>query len=708
MAPRAAAAAAGLLLLLVAPANAARASMAVRGSGARAVRGTTPVKKVIELLKQLSAKVEDDGKKEAAAYDKYACFCKEQADQKLYAIEKSESIMSELSAESSQLQTEISDLSTGISGLASTISNLEGEIKNATDVRSTDNGVYLGREADTSGAISALKRAITSIKESKGQMGGKVALEAALLQVRAAAARTAVGHTQQKLLAAMAKGSQPGEAYDYEFHSNDILATLNSLLMTFKETKERLDLEEFQAQSEFEKRKLGLENEKTFAEKEKLGKEKLEAMKTERRQAAQAELLAETGARDADQAFMRELTTQCEDKATEWDTRSQTRSQELTAISQALEALETGVAPNWKANRMLVGLQKAKQQAPSFLQLRGSGHNLRASGARALQQKVLALIGDAANRLHSPALSVVALRVKASEDHFEKVRAIIKDIVARLEAQASAEASTKTFCDGEMSAAVSSRDAKAEEVENLEGQITEKEATKAQLLGEIAALAKGIAENTKALQEATELRSEEQRDNNGVMRDATAGKEAVEYALQVLKAFYESQGSTLLQGHESYVPPNSDRAGQTVGDLAPEVFGSGYGGQQEASKGVIGMLEVILSDFDRTNGTVASQEQMAEGDFQTFKGAIDGDTSSKEGDKTTKEGEVSTIENDLVTLTDSKRDAVRDKELAESELEGLRSMCVEGEETYEERVAKREKEIAALKEAHAILENWQG
>mmetsp|Transcript_122859 Transcript_122859/g.298255 ORF Transcript_122859/g.298255 Transcript_122859/m.298255 type:complete len:693 (+) Transcript_122859:119-2197(+) len=685
----------GLLVLLLALPG---AQAVRRGAKQPATPGTTPVKKVVELLKRLSTKVEEDGKKEAAQYDKFACFCKDEADKKIYNIEKSESILAALSAETSQLQGDLSDLSTGIGDLATHISGLEGEIANKTSAREAEHEVYRGHEADTSSAISALERAIAAMKGSKGEMAGKVAFEKA----------TTLLEKLSKSAAKAVKGSQPGEAYQYEYHANDIIATLESLLLTFKETKNRLDQEEFEANAAFEKTKLGLSNEKTFAEKEKLEKEKLEAMKTERRQAAQAELLAETGARDADQAFMRELTTQCEDKATEWDTRSQTRSQELTAISQALEALETGVAPNWKANRMLVGLQKAKQQAPSFLQLRGSGHNLRASGARALQQKVLALIGDAANRLHSPALSVVALRVKASEDHFEKVRAIIKDIVARLEAQASAEASTKTFCDGEMSAAVSSRDAKAEEVENLEGQITEKEATKAQLLGEIAALAKGIAENTKALQEATELRSEEQRDNNGVMRDATAGKEAVEYALQVLKAFYESQGSTLLQGHESYVPPNSDRAGQTVGDLAPEVFGSGYGGQQEASKGVIGMLEVILSDFDRTNGTVASQEQMAEGDFQTFKGAIDGDTSSKEGDKTTKEGEVSTIENDLVTLTDSKRDAVRDKELAESELEGLRSMCVEGEETYEERVAKREKEIAALKEAHAILENWQG
>jgi len=32
---------------------------------------------------------------------------------------------------------------------------------------------------------------------------------------------------------------------------------------------------------------------------------------------------------------------------------------------------------------------------------------------------------------------------------------------------------------------------------------------------------------------------------------------------------------------------------------------------------------------------------------------------------------------------------------------------VEGAETYEERIEKRQKEIEALKEAETILENWQ-
>jgi len=61
----------------------------------------------------------------------------------------------------------------------------------------------------------------------------------------------------------------------------------------------------------------------------------------------------------------------------------------------------------------------------------------------------------------------------------------------------------------------------------------------------------------------------------------------------------------------------------------------------------------------------------------------------------------------LVTLTDALKDAEKVHGLALEELDKLHSMCVAGEETYEERVAKRQKDIEALEEARDILENWQ-
>merc|ERR1719482_1330533 len=57
---------------------------------------------------------------------------------------------------------------------------------------------------------------------------------------------------------------------------------------------------------------------------------------------------------EADQAFMKDLTEQCETKAKDFDQRSKTRSAEITAITEAIEILKSGVQPNYSANKKLV------------------------------------------------------------------------------------------------------------------------------------------------------------------------------------------------------------------------------------------------------------------------------------------------------------------------------------------------------------------
>merc|ERR1719183_1695431 len=84
------------------------------------------------------------------------------------------------------------------------------------------------------------------------------------------------------------------EAPKFQYQSNDIIATLEDLLAKFKEMKKDLDVDEFEVNSAFEKDKLGLLNEKKFAEKEKAEKEAIVESKTEELEAAKADKDQET------------------------------------------------------------------------------------------------------------------------------------------------------------------------------------------------------------------------------------------------------------------------------------------------------------------------------------------------------------------------------------------------------------------------------
>merc|ERR1712066_786581 len=95
---------------------------------------------------------------------------------------------------------------------------------------------------------------------------------------------------------------------------------------------------------------------------------------------------------------------------------------------------------------------------------------------------------------------------------------------------------------------------------------------------------------------------------------ADEGSAAVKLALSILKDFYEN---AFVQVNK-YVPPNSDREGNTVGDLAPEVFDDKYHGAKSEATGIVGILEVIQSDFDRTIAKTKKDEKASQDAFDTF------------------------------------------------------------------------------------------
>lgn len=661
----------------------------------------TPMEKVITLLKGLSAKVAADGKKEAAQYDKYACFCKEQADEKLYAIEKSDDRLASLKAQIGQLTSTIAELNTEISDLSKKISGLETDIKERTEKRAGERATYEAKAKDMNEAIEACAAAISALKDSKTSMSGA---KLDLAQVQKA---TRLASSSPAVVALLSELEGKG-APKFEYQSNDIIATLDGLLAQFKSLKVDLDTEEHDTNSAFESTKLGLSNEKTFAAKERDEKEAINEANTEKLEGAKTDRDEEQKNRDADDSFMKDLTSDCEEKAGLFDQRSKTRADELTAINDATAELQKGAVPNFEANKNLVGLQKKAVVhkaviAPvpvSFVQI----NNVKNSGQEVVVQKVLDLLHGAAGRTGSAMLANAAMRVKMAEDHFVKVRALVKDLIAKLEADALSEASQKSTCDKGMKNAIADRDRANSEIEMAQAKITTLTSQKEELIANINQLNSDIAGLKKGLLEATELRNTDEADHAKTTSMSDEAIESVKLALGLLKDFYDKAA---LAQTGKYVPPNSGRDGKTVGDLAPEVFGSEYKGEQGASKGIVGILEVILSDFERTKKQTADDEEESKTAYETLEKETNEDVGKKEKSIETKEGELTEAKSNII---DRQTDLSEAKDLLESStgaLDGLKAMCVAGEETWEERKQKREEEIEALKNAMEILTNWQ-
>merc|ERR1719183_1128255 len=193
------------------------------------------------------------------------------------------------------------------------------------------------------------------------------------------------------------------------------------------------------------------------------------------------------------------------------------------------------------------------------------------------------------------------------------------------------------------------------------------------------------------------------------MADASEGKIAVEQALEFLQNFYGG-GAKLLQetpaeGYEKFVAEGSGADGKTVDDLAPDAGFSGeYGGKTDASKSIIGLLEVIVEDFENTMQRVEEDEEAAQDDFEQFKSDTETAITDKNDLKGTKESEKTDAE---LAITGAQADLKAEKVVLQNamdELEKLKPVCVDSGMSWEERKARREQEIESLKEALRILE----
>merc|ERR1719473_321026 len=121
------------------------------------------------------------------------------------------------------------------------------------------------------------------------------------------------------------------------------------------------------------------------------------------------------------------------------------------------------------------------------------------------------------------------------------------------------------------------RDENTGAVEGDTAQIAESNAIIARKQEEIQTLMQEIAEITKGLNEATELRGTEKAENEVTVQQATDGLAGVNKAIQILESFYNN---ALVQTGASYTPPNADASGKTAGDMAPDTFSGEFNGNQ--------------------------------------------------------------------------------------------------------------------------------
>jgi len=258
------------------------------------------------------------------------------------------------------------------------------------------------------------------------------------------------------------------------------------------------------------------------------------------------------------------------------------------------------------------------------------------------------------------------------------------------------EANQKGWCDKATADATQKRGYAADEIRELNGQMDVFEADRDKLAAELDTLAKELKELTDARTEAEKIRGEEKAENANTVAEANSGIDALNLGMDILTKWYKTHAKnevelSLEQGPADDAPEQSFKIGEA------------YKGAQAESGGILGMMQVMKSDFERTVSETQAAEAQAEQDHLAFMTETGKSVAQKNEAVTLKTHQKDDVEDKLSKASDSLDSQTTILQTAIKELMELKPVCIDTGMSYADRVANREAEIAALHKADCIL-----
>jgi len=623
-------------------------------------------------MSDMQTKIIGEGEAAHAIYVEFAEMCEERSKNLQFEIKTGNGEVADLKAAIDEETALAASLDTKVEELTASIATDEADLEAATKIRAKESADFMAEEKELSEVIDALQRAIGILEREMAKHG------ASMMQIRNAGSlaktlqllveASSLTSADAKGIAALVQTQQGSDDAEtgapdpavYKGQSGGIIDTLGDLLEKAESQLSELRNKETAALHEFQMLKQSLDDKIKYETKELEEAKTGIAASNEKKATAEGDLEVTTKNLNEDIKALSDLHHECLSKAQDYEAETKSRGEELTAIATAKKTIQETTSG---AADLSYGFSQV-----SLLQQRSQSGGL----------KVVRFLRELAQQKHFPALAQLSMRmdaaIRTSDDPFAKVKGLIQDMIERLEKEAEADATEKAYCDKELAETNAKKDAKTTEIKKLSTKIDQMTSRSAQLKGEVAELEKGLSALAKAQAEMDKIRLEEKEEYTKAKGEMEAGIKGVQLALKVLRDYYAKE----------------DKA---------------HSADEGGGAGIIGLLEVVESDFSKGLIEMTSTEEAAQA-------AYDQETKENEIEKTTKEQDIKYKTEEATGLDKAIAEATSDKTGVQEELDavleylkGIEDRCIAKPETYEERVARREAELAGLREALNILEN---
>jgi peptidoglycan hydrolase CwlO-like protein len=646
------------------------------------------VAKVIELLRNLQTKSQRDMNEEEIGFNKFMQWSSDTIDDRNKRIadykEQTEQLQANIDADLGA----ISELSDSITEKVKVVTSADQDKAQRIKQRESDKVEYDAEYKDLSESCDALARALVVIKRHLAdvkQVGSLAQVSKAIKDVRSLSLLTPEASSMLTTFMDQEENDDKPEfkfqdkANAYEFQSHGIIAMLEKLQKEFEDQRNKVAKAEMNAKHSHAMMVQELSDRIRYSSNEK---DRLIGEKASKEKSVGENKAALGNAQDMlsqNEKYLRDTMSLRDQKSKEYPVRRELRENEQKALTKALDIMVD----------MQGQLGLIQHSKVSLMQVQNVRHKQSGTPAKAMQYLL-----RIAHQLHSDNLSQLTERV--NDGPFEKVKKMIYDMINKLKDQANDEASHKGWCDAEMQTNEQQRGDKEREMDKLTARRDTLNGDISQWTEDVATLNQEIAKTEKARAEAENTRREEKQENTVAIRDASDAQFACGRAIGVLQEFYsKAKGATaLLTMAQQQDDPSED---------APETWDSVNAGFQDSNHGVVAILEVIQKDFAQTEAEIQASEAENQAIYDRFMMDSERDVKVAKRNVENKTRNLASAKKDLVQTEENLKNTEQELWAANKYHQKLIPACVHKPQTYEERVAKREAEISALKEALRIL-----
>merc|ERR1712085_22272 len=547
----------------------------------------------------------------------------------------------------------IGSLEAKVEELAAGISTDEADLKAATDIRAKEASVFAAEEKDLmeTWAMLQMKNAGNVVEAFQAMV------RASLIEVSDASRLTAFVQSAQKESDDDDEAGAPAAAV-YKSQSGGIVDTIQDLLEKAEDQLADIRKTETKNKNNFALLEQSLEDEIKFANNDLDAAKKGIAASTEKKATAEGDLEVTKKDLAEDVAAKATLHHDCTTKAANFEAETKSRGEELKALATAKKIIKEATSSLAQVSFVQVASQLS-------------------TGTDLAKYEVVRFVRDLAHKERSTVPAQLASHLASamhSRNPFGKVKDLISDMISKLEASADADATEKAYCDKELKETNEKNADKTSEIEKQTTRINQAAAKSAKLKGEVTTLEAELAGLAKSQAEMDKLRAEEKAAFEESSAELEKGLSGIKAALKVLNEYYAKEDKS----HDA-----ADGAGS----------------------GIISLLEVCEADFSKNLAQVTTDEEMAVADYEK-------ETKENEIEKTTKSQDVKYKAKESKELDKYAAELKSDRSGVQDELDAvleylakIKKRCIAVAETYEDRAARREAEIAGLKQALDILES---